>query len=91
MWRICQEYLQVRTLCRPVDLGFIRVGQHIGVKVPFLRVIGDVVEEPFEDGSAEAFHLSIYLRAVSCGEQVPGFEKATDVLEELRVELFAIV
>lgn len=59
LWRLFQEYLEGRALFSPVDLVVERVGHPIGVQVPFLRVIADLVAELFENGLVKTFHLSI--------------------------------
>lgn len=73
-----------------MDSDVVRVGQHIGVQVPLLQVIGDVVAELFEYGSAEVFRLSTNLQVVRRGDQVLGSQYSKYAVKELRVRLFSI-
>lgn len=60
-------------------LRMIRVGQHIGVQISLVQMVGEVVPASFEESS------------VSRGKQVLGSEKTANVLKELGVELCAVV
>ena len=74
-----------------MDLAVVPEREDVGVQVPVLRVVEDIVSEGRNQGLVESFCLSIRSGMVSCREDVVNPQRSTDVAEESGGELRAVV